>query len=280
MIRHPHPVVGIGVGREVHRAQKIAALGVPAKKDSHVVLVVVRNQPLKSLLPEVHFPQLRRFLIKPVGGPEKRLGLAVDLRVQQIPIQLTVCVPLVPLADLRAHKQQFLSRMCQKVCVKSPEGEELIFIVAGHFAHQRPLHMYHLVMKEGQENIYYAAGETADAIDRLPQLETLKDAGTEVLYFSEDVDEFTAQTLMLRVGNFVPAISLEGFEEATDGRRGSGVFKKVTKAMELLRSKKLVYGISSCYTSSNYESITSEEFYDSLIDMLRAAFYEGTMRNG
>jgi len=72
---------------------------------------------------------------------------------------------------------------------------------------------------------------------------------------------------MLRVGNFVPAISLEGFEEATDGRRGSGVFKKVTKAMELLRSKKLVYGISSCYTSSNYESITSEEFYDSLIDM-------------
>jgi len=72
---------------------------------------------------------------------------------------------------------------------------------------------------------------------------------------------------MLRVGNFVPAISLEGFEEATDGRRGSGVFQKVTKAMELLRSKKLVYGISSCYTSANYESITSEEFYDSLIDM-------------
>lgn len=72
---------------------------------------------------------------------------------------------------------------------------------------------------------------------------------------------------MLRVGNFVPAISLEGFEEATDGRRGSGVFQKVTKAMELLRSKKLVYGISSCYTSANYESITSEKFYDSLIDM-------------
>jgi len=71
---------------------------------------------------------------------------------------------------------------------------------------------------------------------------------------------------MLRVGNFVPAISLEGFEEATDGRRGSGVYSKVTKALELLRSKKLVYGISSCYTRTNYESITSEEFYDSLIE--------------
>lgn len=72
---------------------------------------------------------------------------------------------------------------------------------------------------------------------------------------------------MLRVGNFVPAISLEGFEEATDGRRGEGVYQKVRKAMELLRSKKLIYGISCCYTSANYDSITSEEFYDSMIEM-------------
>lgn len=72
---------------------------------------------------------------------------------------------------------------------------------------------------------------------------------------------------MLRVGNFVPAISLEGFEEATDGRRGSGVYQKVRKAMGLLKRKKLVYGISCCYTSANYDSITSEEFYDSLIEM-------------
>lgn len=50
-------------------------------------------------------------------------------------------------------------------------------------------------MKEGQESIYYAAGETVESIDRLPQLEALKDACTEVLYFTEDVDEFTAQTL-------------------------------------------------------------------------------------
>ena len=72
---------------------------------------------------------------------------------------------------------------------------------------------------------------------------------------------------MLRVGNFVPAISLEGFEEATDGRRGNGVYQKVTKSMALLREKKLIYGISCCYTSANYESITSEAFYDSMIDL-------------
>lgn len=80
------------------------------------------------------------------------------------------------------------------------------------------------------------------------------------------IDEAFADE-MLRVGNFVPAISLEGFEDATDGRRGNGVYAKVLKAMELLRSKKLIYGISSCYTSANYESITSEEYFDQLIQM-------------
>ncbi|CUX22929.1 pyrroloquinoline quinone biosynthesis protein PqqE [Clostridium sp. C105KSO15] len=80
------------------------------------------------------------------------------------------------------------------------------------------------------------------------------------------IDEAFADE-MLQVGNFIPAISLEGFEEATDGRRGKGVFDKVTSAVELLRRKKLVYGISSCYTSANHESITSEEYFEKLIEM-------------
>ena len=70
---------------------------------------------------------------------------------------------------------------------------------------------------------------------------------------------------MLRVGNFIPAISLEG--EATDSRRGAGTYQKVIQAMKLLRERKLPYGISSCYTSRNWESITSEQYYDSLIEM-------------
>ena len=50
-------------------------------------------------------------------------------------------------------------------------------------------------MKEDQKYLYYAAGESLDKIDKLPQTELLKDAGTEILYFTEDVDEFCAQTL-------------------------------------------------------------------------------------
>ncbi len=79
------------------------------------------------------------------------------------------------------------------------------------------------------------------------------------------IDEAFANE-MLRVKNFVPAISLEGFEKATDSRRGEGVFKKVLNAMELLKNKKLLFGISSCYTSVNYDSITSEAYYDMMIN--------------
>ena len=48
-------------------------------------------------------------------------------------------------------------------------------------------------MKEDQKYIYFAAGESIDKIDKLPQTETLKDSGTEILYFTEEVDEFCAQ---------------------------------------------------------------------------------------
>ena len=79
------------------------------------------------------------------------------------------------------------------------------------------------------------------------------------------IDEDFCQE-MLRVKNFVPAISLEGFEEANDSRRGKGVYQKVNRAMALLKEHHLPFGISTCYTSQNYKDITSEAFFDHIID--------------
>ena len=50
-------------------------------------------------------------------------------------------------------------------------------------------------MAEGQEKIYFAPGESRDRIAKLPQVETLNAKGYDVLLFTEDVDEFIAQTL-------------------------------------------------------------------------------------
>ena len=70
---------------------------------------------------------------------------------------------------------------------------------------------------------------------------------------------------MLRVKNFIPAISVEGFEGATDGRRGNGTYQKVVKAMEILKNKHLPFGISCCYTSQNLDSISSYDFVDQMV---------------
>lgn len=72
---------------------------------------------------------------------------------------------------------------------------------------------------------------------------------------------------MLRVKNFIPAISLEGFEAATDSRRGDGVYQKVVKAMSILNEKHLPFGMSCCYTSANLDSISSFEFIDHIVQL-------------
>ena len=79
------------------------------------------------------------------------------------------------------------------------------------------------------------------------------------------IDEEFCQE-MLRVKNFVPAISLEGFKNANDGRRGEGVYQKVQNAMALMKHHRLPFGISTCYTSQNVDDVSSEEYFDLMIE--------------
>ena len=51
-------------------------------------------------------------------------------------------------------------------------------------------------MKEGQDQIYFVSGESIELIKKLPQMEKLQDKGYEVLYFTDDVDEFAANLMM------------------------------------------------------------------------------------
>jgi MoaA/NifB/PqqE/SkfB family radical SAM enzyme len=72
---------------------------------------------------------------------------------------------------------------------------------------------------------------------------------------------------MVRVGNIALALSIEGDEESTDDRRGEGNYQKVINAMNMLRSKGCLFGISVCYTRANVEKVTSDEFLDKMISL-------------
>ena len=77
-------------------------------------------------------------------------------------------------------------------------------------------------------------------------------------------DEFCEE--LKKSGNFALALSIEGTEETTDFRRGEGVYKKVVDAMALLKKHKCIFGTSFCYTSKNYQAVTSDKFYDMEIE--------------
>ncbi|MBA5851445.1 radical SAM protein [Clostridium sp. cel8] len=68
------------------------------------------------------------------------------------------------------------------------------------------------------------------------------------------------------LGNVIPMFSLEGFEEETDKRRGKGVFKKVMHAMDLLRERGILFGVSSATGRYNVDVVTSDKFVDMLIE--------------
>ena len=67
-------------------------------------------------------------------------------------------------------------------------------------------------MKEGQNSIYYAVGESIEKIDMLPQVESFKDSGYEVLYLTDQIDEFVFQIMMEYDGKKFASCS----QESTD----------------------------------------------------------------
>ncbi|MDI9478258.1 MAG: radical SAM protein [Bacillota bacterium] len=71
---------------------------------------------------------------------------------------------------------------------------------------------------------------------------------------------------MLEVGNVSPAISLEGLRETTDGRRGKGVFDRIMMAMDLLRERGIIFGVSVTATRNNIDEVFGEEFIDLMIE--------------
>ena len=79
------------------------------------------------------------------------------------------------------------------------------------------------------------------------------------------IDEEFCQKVQ-KLGNLSFSLSLEGFEEANDGRRGTGIFQKVLHAMDLMKEYGLFFGTSVCYTRKNMDAVMSDEFIDLMIE--------------
>jgi MoaA/NifB/PqqE/SkfB family radical SAM enzyme len=67
---------------------------------------------------------------------------------------------------------------------------------------------------------------------------------------------------LAELGNVLPAISVEGFREETDARRGEGHYDRVLRAMNLLREAGVLFAYSATVTRNNADVLVSDEFVD------------------
>ena len=125
-------------------------------------------------------------------------------------------------------------------------------------------------MKEDQKAIYYASGESVAHIDKMPQTEMVLDKGYEILYFTEDVDEFAIQMMMKYQEKEFKSVSaseleLDAPEEKTEAEKDTDK-ALLTRMKEILgdrvqdvRLSKRLKSHPVCLTSEGGVSIEMEK---------------------
>ena len=81
---------------------------------------------------------------------------------EEVPVEAGVEVPLAPLAELAPHEEQLLARVAPHVGVEEAEVRHLLPRVAGHLVEERPLPVYHLVVREGEEEVLVEGVDEAE----------------------------------------------------------------------------------------------------------------------
>jgi MoaA/NifB/PqqE/SkfB family radical SAM enzyme len=132
-----------------------------------------------------------------------------------------------------------------------------------------PFPLMDRVVREGKEmGIYFVVVSGGEPFLH-PNLFDLFAAHNDVAFMIYThgglLDEKTVERLAA-LGNALPCISIEGFEEETDARRGKGHYAKVLRAMEMLREAGILYAFSATLTRQNANLILSDQFLDHYIE--------------
>jgi len=123
-----------------------------------------------------------------------------------------------------------------------------------------------VVISGGEPLAYRSQGKgVLDAAARHPDILFL-------MYTNGTLIDEEIAVRMAELGNITPAISVEGWQERTNARRGKGTFQRVLTAMSYLWREGVPFGISLTATRENCEEILSDEFLDFFFEE-QAAFY-------
>ena len=128
-----------------------------------------------------------------------------------------------------------------KAILNKDELKDLLLFYSSKDEKYITLKEYVSSMKDDEENIYYACGETIDKINMLPQVEKVKDKGYNILYLTEYVDEFAIKSLMEYDGKKFVNVSEENLDLDTEEEKKE--IKKINdENKEMLNSMKEIIG--------------------------------------
>lgn len=77
---------------------------------------------------------------------------------------------------------------------------------------------------------------------------------------------------LVEIGNITPAISIEGYEEETDRRRGKGVFQKILANIDGLKKYGVGFGVSVTATKDNLNVLLEDRFYEYWFEEVGATY--------
>lgn len=97
-------------------------------------------------------------------------------------------------------------------------------------------------MKEDQKYIYYASGDSIAKIDKLPQTEMLKDKGYEILYLTDDVDEFALNMIMSYKDKEFKSVAADDLEIEESSEEKAKAEKQAEEAKAMLDAMKEALG--------------------------------------
>jgi MoaA/NifB/PqqE/SkfB family radical SAM enzyme len=131
-----------------------------------------------------------------------------------------------------------------------------------HLSFEKLDELFHDACKLGVSQIIMSGGEPLLRKNDILRL-SKKYTGISIAAFTNGtlIDEDFVKE-MADISNLNVFISIEGFREETDFRRGMGTYDKVLKAMELLKKYDIGFGFSACYHSGNYHIVASDAFLD------------------
>lgn len=150
--------------------------------------------------------------------------------------------------------------------------EDLLMFYSSKEGKLVTLEEYFNRMLEEQKYIYYASGDSIDRIDKLPQTEVLKDKGYEILYFTDEIDEFSIKMLMNFKEKEFRSVSggdlgLDSEEKTEEDKKGVEDNKELFSSMKKIlgdrikevRSSKRLKNHAVCLTSAGDLSIEMEK---------------------